>query len=140
MGNIILNFNISTSAFFRPILVNEFLTDTNTFGSIEKALAWLKKLQVYIEHDRHYDDEKKDIRLNKDSKRLWQFSGLSEGPIGDIVFQNAKRDEDGKPMKDDYNEYIREGPEVKVIDHLRSGKRPSPRDRLCPPDHADSIL
>lgn len=122
MGNIILNFNIATSAFVRPILVSELLADSSTF-SIEEAEALLKKLRVYIEHERHYDEPDKVSRLNSEQARLQKVCGLSQVPISKLTFRNKKRDEDGKFMKDDKNDYMFEGPEFSVMDHLTTGKQ-----------------
>lgn len=55
MGNIILNFNISTSAVFRPILVADFLNRNNTFTK-DKVGTVLNGNSVYVDLDRRDPD------------------------------------------------------------------------------------
>jgi eukaryotic translation initiation factor 2C len=120
-GNIIVNFNLATSAFFCPILVSEFLDDRKTF-TLSVAEGLLKKLRVYIEYPRVVDDEQKTEFMNREASRLWSCHGLSEKPIGELKFRSKQRGADGKPVKDGHGEYIFTGPECSVIDHLQTGK------------------
>ncbi|KAL5415744.1 hypothetical protein PMIN03_002520 [Paraphaeosphaeria minitans] len=119
MGNIILNFNISTSAFVRPILVSEFLTDNTTFN-IGEPEALLRKLRVYIEHEHLFYNPEKMPKINGEHSRMWHVRGLSGIPIGKQTFRNKKRDEDGKFMRDSINRYVYEGSEFTVIDCLKT--------------------
>ena len=119
-GNIIVNFNLATSAFFRPILVSEFLDDRGTFAP-NVAESVLKRLRVYVEYDRTYDDADTAERLNNPSSRLWSVCGLSDRPIGELKFREKQRDSDGKPVRDEQGKYIFSGPEIKVVDYLQTG-------------------
>ncbi|KAF1972556.1 Piwi-domain-containing protein [Bimuria novae-zelandiae CBS 107.79] len=119
MGNIIVNFNLATSAFIRPILVSEFLSDHNTFTSSD-AETLLKKLRVYVEYDRKSDDAEKTMRFSKDASRVWSGCRLFDESIGRLTFQKKKRDDNGKPLKDAKDNFIYEGPHLSVIDHLRT--------------------
>lgn len=120
MGNIIVNFNIATSAFIRPLLVSEFLNDRITFTTTQVE-AVLKKLRVYVEYDRRSIDAEKTAHLNKEKTRTWSGCNLSVEPIGKLKFQNKKRGSDGKPLKDGKN-FIYEGEQHSVMDHLKKGK------------------
>jgi hypothetical protein len=82
MGNIILNFNISTSAVFCPILVSEFMADSETFTQ-DRRQQNLKSKTVYISFDRKDKDQDKQAELNKDESRYWKFFELSEENIED---------------------------------------------------------
>jgi eukaryotic translation initiation factor 2C len=121
MGNIIVNFNIATSAFFCPILVSEFLQDRATF-SPDKTASLLKRLRVLIEFDRVYESKEKMLKLNSEVSRMKTIFGLSTEGIGQLTFRNKKRGPDGRPLKDADNKLIFEGPEFNVLEHLKTGK------------------
>lgn len=115
MGNIILNFNIATSAFFRPILVSEFLEDRATFTN-GKAESLLKNMLVHIEFDRFYEDKEKMDKLNSEPSRMKTISGLSEQSIDQLTFRVHS---DGNDLSNDGSD---QSHEVRVIDHLRAGR------------------
>ena len=51
MGQILLNLNACTSAFYNPILVSEFLLDKNTFKIDDDRKSALEGLKVYLTYD-----------------------------------------------------------------------------------------
>ncbi|KAI4623607.1 hypothetical protein J4E80_003418 [Alternaria sp. BMP 0032] len=90
MGNLLMNFNVATSAFFRPILVSEFLADRGTFSSDWERQVNLKTLRVYVEFP-HSED-----RLNRPGARIKKIKDL--GPaIGTLSFRKVSKDAQGQP-------------------------------------------
>lgn len=51
MGQILLNLNACTSAFYQPILVSQFLTDDNTIKNQSERLSVLKGLRVHLTYE-----------------------------------------------------------------------------------------
>ena len=119
MGNVIVNFNLATSAFVRPMLICEFVND-RTFSPAE-AQEVLKKLRVFVEYERYADNPDKTAHFNKESNRTWSGCTISEIPIGQLTFREKKRDVNRKAVKIDGG-FVYEGPETSVIDHLKTGK------------------
>ncbi|KAI4672724.1 uncharacterized protein J4E78_001226 [Alternaria triticimaculans] len=112
MGNLLMNFNVATSAFFRPILVSEFLADRGTFSSDWERQVNLKTLRVYVEFP-HSED-----RLNRPGARIKKIKDL--GPaIGTLSFRKVSKDAQGHPIRD----ITQPGgwqidPPTQVVDHL----------------------
>ena len=107
MGNIIINFNLATSAFFRPILVSDFLSDRNTFA-VEHPGQILKKLRVIVEHDPQTESKKEPS--HKEFRRSWLICELSDVPIGKLTFQPDESKPDGQASK------------LSVVQHLSSSR------------------
>lgn len=108
MGNIIINFNLATSAFFRPILVSQFLNDRDTFGHGE-APKILTKLRVCLEYDR-YVERGRQKPTDKEFCRTYTIHRLSKGPIADLTF------------KPENSKLKVAASELSVVEHLKSGK------------------
>lgn len=94
MGNIIVNFNISTSAVFRPIGLDDFLYRNNTFDcdKPEKVESILKGKFVYLKLDRKDKDPAKQKILNSDKSRYWRILEVqpaSTGNIEDLTFERS---------------------------------------------------
>lgn len=124
MGNIILNFNISTSAVFRPILIADFLHNRDTTFTPEQRPNVLKGKNVYIEPDRKDVDAKKQRHLNMEESRYWKICEIqSTGNIEDLTFQKKMRDANGNLMLNPNGTYMMEPGSVRVVDHLQQGKK-----------------
>jgi eukaryotic translation initiation factor 2C len=117
-GSLMMNFNVATSAFFRPVLVSEFLADTVTFKNTVEKLSILSKLRVYVEPDH------KEERFRKLGARIKTIAGLgdnTERNIKDLSFNKKRRNPDGTLlMVNNVQQY--ESNETFVIDHLKEGK------------------
>ena len=117
MGNLLMNFNVATSAFFRPILVSEFLADRGTFSNDLERQVNLKTLRVYVEFP-HSED-----RLNRPGARIKKIKDL--GPAVDTLsFRKVSKDAQGQPIRD----ITQPGgwqldPPTQVVDHLMTGKK-----------------
>ncbi|KAF1918354.1 ribonuclease H-like domain-containing protein [Ampelomyces quisqualis] len=55
MGQILLRLNGCTSAFYKPILVSDFLNDDRTFGDEQQRLSQLQGLRVQLMYDPVYN-------------------------------------------------------------------------------------
>ncbi|KAH9866106.1 hypothetical protein J1614_008670 [Plenodomus biglobosus] len=51
MGQILLNLNACTSAFYQPILVSQFLSDNKTFKSVHECMALLQNVRIHLTYD-----------------------------------------------------------------------------------------
>jgi len=125
MGNIILNFNLATSAVFRPILVSEFMDDPETFSTYERRKQILNGKSVYIHLSRSDKDPKKQAKLNSEDSRYWKVYELQQrGTIGDLKFYKKLLDANGQPQIDpaDGRSYLMDPNPTWVVDHLRQGK------------------
>ncbi|KAF2126832.1 Piwi-domain-containing protein [Dothidotthia symphoricarpi CBS 119687] len=124
MGNIILNFNISTSAVFRPIRVDQFLTSNDNTFEANKLEHILKGKNVYVTRNRKDADPKKQERLNSEESRYWKVFELQrEGNIEDLTFPKKKVDANGKFMTNADGTYQYEDRRIRVVDHLTQGKQ-----------------
>lgn len=122
MGNIILNFNVSTSAVFRPVLLSDFLNGNVTFGD-DKAAKIIKAKSVYVDLDRRDPDAKKQARLNSEDSRYWKvFELQSDGNIEDLKFRKKKTDGTGNFITKKDGTFEMEKNTTNVTDHLFSGK------------------
>ncbi|KAF2867614.1 hypothetical protein BDV95DRAFT_597829 [Massariosphaeria phaeospora] len=119
MGNIILNFNLATSAFFRPILVSEFLSDRATFPVLDLD-GLLKGKRVWIEYDRVGQDAEDTARLNSEKSRLKQFEALSTSPIKSLTFYKKIKGQDGKFAKNPDGSFQCETTPRSVLTYLRT--------------------
>jgi eukaryotic translation initiation factor 2C len=118
IGRLLMNFNVATSAFIRPILVSEFLQDTSTFSDLEK-LSLLTRLRVYVER------EHKEDRLNRPGARIKKISALGNAAnenIEDLYFHKKLLGADQKPYKLPNNEWARETKKTFVAQHHLDGK------------------
>ncbi|KAF2122915.1 hypothetical protein BDV96DRAFT_656661 [Lophiotrema nucula] len=68
MGKLVLNLNKVTSAFYAPILVHHFLSDS-TFPQAEREHLLIHK-RVYIIHDRYQPGDEQHEYLNKGHNRI----------------------------------------------------------------------
>jgi eukaryotic translation initiation factor 2C len=119
IGSLLLNFNVATSAFFKPILVSEFLSDNKTFDNHLHRTSLLKRLRVYVENQ-HTED-----RLNKMSARIKMIHALGEPGIQnieDLFFHKKMLDATGKPYKDASGEWVRETTRTTVAKHHEDGE------------------
>jgi hypothetical protein len=99
MGNLILNFSLATSAFFRPILVSELLADTETFEEESRRLDVLRGLRVYVVTERKKVLGEDHDRLNSENARIKKVTGLG-GDIETLTFRKKIRGTDGKFQRD----------------------------------------
>ena len=114
MGNIILNFNISTSAVYRPILVADFFSGQEN--------SELNGKGVYVALERYDTDKDKQNRLNSEASRYLNFFGLQrDGNIEDLKFRKKKVNAKGEFIKNDDGEYQMEDHDTFVVDHLEEG-------------------
>lgn len=119
IGTLLMNFNVATSAFFRPILVADFLKDRTTFESAHERLANLKRLRVYVEHQ-HAED-----RLNKMGARIKTVHNIGESPgehIEKLSFNKKLKDADDRPYKLANGEWATEAVATLVVQHHLDGK------------------
>ena len=118
MGNIILNFNLSTSAVFRPLIVADFLQpDNNTFETTLDTLLLGKS--VYIEARRHHPEPERQEELDTEDNRYKKISQLSQGKIETLTFPK-QRMLNGQPVF--RPDGTADNEQVFVIDHLEQGK------------------
>jgi eukaryotic translation initiation factor 2C len=93
-----MNFNVSTSAFFRPVLVSDFLEDTSTFSDRAERIALLTKLHVYVErtHMGSY--------LNRPGARIKKISAIRDARGTNFenlsFFKKLKDPQTNKPIPD----------------------------------------
>lgn len=106
MGNLLLNFNLATSAFLRPILVSEFLRDNATFTDVRQRHEILIGKRVYIEYTRGNPDDENYTRLNSNQSRIKRISGF----CNDIAEVKFSKNIDGEVK------------EVWVANHLSEGE------------------
>jgi hypothetical protein len=123
MGNIILNFNISTSAVFRPIIVADFLNGNNTFDENKVAHILCGKT-VYIDRERHDPDPKKKAHFNSEDARYFNICEIQRGGNIENLYFRKKKVENGKFKKTDGG-FEMEDEDTSVIDHLKAGKHVS---------------
>ncbi|CAE7032959.1 Piwi domain containing protein [Pyrenophora teres f. teres] len=123
MGNIILNFNLSTSAAFRPVLVADFLHNNNTFGTNANTILIGKN--VYVDAERYHDDPEKQKYFNSEDSRYWKVSQLSQKNIEALTFFRQKM-LDGQPVI--LPNETADTEEIYVIDYLEQvfQRRPIP--------------
>ncbi|KAI4671213.1 uncharacterized protein J4E88_009246 [Alternaria novae-zelandiae] len=119
MGCLLMNFNVATSAFFRPVLVSEFLADSETFPDLEERIALLSKLRVYV------DPKHSQQRLNNFGARIKSIHSIGDNnnpdeKIEDLSFVEKVKGTDGKPLKDPQGNFIFRTIPTKVTDHIRS--------------------
>jgi eukaryotic translation initiation factor 2C len=117
IGSLLLNFNVATSAFFKPILVSDFLKDVETFGPHRFEL--IKRLRVYVEY------EHKEKHLNNMGARIKGIVTLGNEPsenIEKLFFYKKLLGSDGKPYKLDNGEWAREKTPTTVAQHHWDGR------------------
>jgi eukaryotic translation initiation factor 2C len=119
IGSLLVNFNVATSAFFKPILVSTFLSDGQTFSNPAQRLSLLKRLRVYVEYQ-HSEE-----CLNKMGSRLKMIHALGD-PVSEkietLYFHKKLLDADGKPYKLPNGDWARETTRTMVVKHHRDGK------------------
>ncbi|KAI1516201.1 hypothetical protein A1F97_06134 [Pyrenophora tritici-repentis] len=115
MGNIILNFNLSTSAVFHSVLVADFLYKNNTFASSAKTILIGKN--VYVDAKHYHEDPEKQKYFNSEDSRYWKVSRLSQENIESLTFSKSKMVDSNSVVEQIYG-----------IDHLEQvfRKRPTP--------------
>jgi eukaryotic translation initiation factor 2C len=119
-GNIILNFNLATSALFTPITVDQFLADSTTFGGRQEDN--LIGLHVYVlterckvEGDNNFD------RLNSMSSRTKEVNFIDDN-IETLRFQKRRKNADGTFAKNADGSYQKEGGFMTVVKYLKDSK------------------
>lgn len=120
-GCLILNFNLATSAFYKPILVSTFLDDGDTFDGHQEDN--LKGLRVYVvtERRRIPSEEADYDRLNSKSSRTKQVNFIGS-PIEDLTFQKRAKNADGTFAKDADGSYKKAEDYITVVNYLRNSK------------------
>jgi eukaryotic translation initiation factor 2C len=121
MGNFILNFSLATSAFFRPILVNEFLADMETFPEEGRRLEALKKLRVYVVTERKEVAGEDHERLNGKDARIKKVTGLGQA-IDTLTFNKRIRGADGRFQRNDDGTFVQETDTTEVLQYLKDSK------------------
>ncbi|KAF1849518.1 Piwi-domain-containing protein [Cucurbitaria berberidis CBS 394.84] len=116
MEKVLLNVNIATSAFFRPITVAEFLED-RTFAENEREKR-IKRLRVYIVPDRQSvkdpDDQKRVDNLNMPQNRIKTIKAFGK-PIG-----NRMEPRLSFPKWIKVGNQLQQNGEVHVVDHMKA--------------------
>jgi hypothetical protein len=122
MGNLVLNFSLATSTFFRPILVSEFLADAGTFEDESRRLDVLKGLRVYVvtEQRKKVPGEDHD-RLNSENARIKKVTGLGEH-IETLTFRKKIRGTDGKFQRDGTGSFEKEDEDTLVTQYIKDSK------------------
>lgn len=108
MGQLLLNVNTCTSAFFRPKLVSEALDDESTFFALDKREDALKGLRVYITYERK---SKGSTDLNAMEFRTGIIRGFGK-PLNKQTFE--LQSDDGTREKITVKEYIEKTYNVKI--------------------------
>ena len=128
MGNIILNFNLSTSAVFRPVIVADFLNyDNNTFGNTANTVLLGKS--VYVDAKRHHPEPKRQESLNTEDDRYKKVSQLSQENIETLTFPKQRMLNGQLVFRPDGTA---DNEQVFVIDHLEQGEHSiHPLLQLC---------
>jgi eukaryotic translation initiation factor 2C len=116
MGNLLMNFNVATSAFFCPVLVSEFLAETATFGNATERTSLLRQLRVYIEYPH------KEERLNRPGARIKKICAVGPSLIKDLNFRKKVKDNERRPILDATGNWQLETNATTVVDHLEAGK------------------
>lgn len=122
MGNIILNFNLATSAFYQPIFVDEFLADKHTFPNPKVSV---KHLRVYITTPRlPIEGEPKEYRdrLNQDANRIKKIHCIGTEDIENITFPKRIRRPDGSFDRNADGSYVLETSVTRLCDYLLDSK------------------
>lgn len=117
-GHLLMNFNVATSVFFRPILVKQFLDDGFTFDDRDTRMKILTKLRVHIEPTH------KEERFKKLGARIKAITSMGEGRdqnIEKLWFHKNLRNADGTPQMENGQQKVAEKCTY-VIDHLKEGK------------------
>ncbi|KAF2822130.1 hypothetical protein CC86DRAFT_410514 [Ophiobolus disseminans] len=117
-GNIILNFSLATSAFFRPVRVNEFLADTSTFPDEGKCVEALRNLQVFVLTERKQIVGEHHSKLNAEEARVKRVTAL--GPNVEILtFHKKIRGADGRFEKNPNGTFRKEATSTSVVQYLK---------------------
>jgi eukaryotic translation initiation factor 2C len=119
-GNIILNFNLATSAFFKPITVDKFLADQHTF--VGRQEDNLKGLRVYVLTERiKVEGDKNYEKLNSESSRTKKVNFI--GPnIDTLSFQKRRKNADGSFVKNAEGTYQKDPGTITVLQYLKDSK------------------
>ncbi|KAL1606847.1 hypothetical protein SLS60_004256 [Paraconiothyrium brasiliense] len=132
MGNLFMNFNIATSAFFRPILVSEFLNDDDTFSGFESRFDILKRLRVFVEYPRKTLNSAKPNEypdpFDGAPARIKNITEKSFDDIEKLTFRKKKQDDQGNFRKDAAGNFMFENKDTHVYKHLEEvfGKKVQP--------------
>jgi eukaryotic translation initiation factor 2C len=95
MGKIILNVNAATSAFYQPILLSDYLNDTDTFGLPDK-MRFIKGVRVYIDYERGDRDEKSRISgCNRPQARVKKVFEIGSQTVIQQQFDETYNKQDG---------------------------------------------
>jgi eukaryotic translation initiation factor 2C len=121
MSYFIMNFSLATSAFFRPILVNEFLADLDTFPDEGRRLEALKNLRAYVVTERKKISGEDHERLNGKDARIKKVTGLGKA-IGELTFNKRIRGADGRFQRNDNGTFVQETNDTHVTQYLRDSK------------------
>jgi eukaryotic translation initiation factor 2C len=88
MGKILLNVNTATSAFYRPLTVDQYLRDEQTFG--KDRYQNLKGVRVSIRYDRGEGAE--ESRMNTDQGHIKTVCEVSRNKVKDLEFTHTFKD------------------------------------------------
>jgi eukaryotic translation initiation factor 2C len=98
MGQMLLNLNICTSAFFRPMLVSDFLNDATTFLNMWERTDALRGLRVFITYERGGTNDNTQSRTKmitgtgeQVAQQTFQRSGNNGAPATSITVQDYLR-------------------------------------------------
>lgn len=115
MGSLLMNFNVATSAFFRPILVSEFLQDRRTFVDYGARVSILCRLRVYV------DPTHTDERFRKLGARIKTINSIGDDNIENLFFFKKLRDADQNLLQvNGVQQYTAKA--TYVTEHLKEGK------------------
>jgi eukaryotic translation initiation factor 2C len=120
MGNLLMNFNVATSAFFCPVRVDEFLKDESTWKNRMERISLLKRLRVYVKLP-HIKEN-----MNTPGSRIKKVFDIGDGSddnIEDLTFFEKLRNADGTVVTINGVEQFKTTPTY-VTDHLKTCKYP----------------
>lgn len=109
MGEMLLNVNLATSAFYAPILVSDYLDRIDShscnWGVRSTRYRGLKGVRVFIEYKRGDAPEngtRNDLAMNKYDRRVRTITGLGEA----LDVQRFELDEEGVISTPKVQEYL----------------------------------
>lgn len=110
MGQILLNLNACTSAFYQPILVSAFLLDNDSFRAQDERSSALRGLRVHLTYEPKHDDDDSRSFSATIKASIKTIGGYSNNSCSRQTFRSG-----GYPSE-----------EVTVQDHFRRSKSMRP--------------
>ncbi|CAO2651958.1 Nn.00g002410.m01.CDS01 [Neocucurbitaria sp. VM-36] len=86
MGQILLNLNACTSAFYHPILVSKFLLDNNSISGQDERLSALQGVRVHLTYDPKHSDKDSNSRPATIKTYMKTIEGHSKFPCSNQTF------------------------------------------------------